>query len=214
MRVRNRSLYRTTALGLAVAATTMLLTSCTHGDDDTARGRTGGTPDVTPSGSPDTAVHSPEATRAPSPSAAASTAASPPASRGAQGVPAGARGCRSLLASSATKATVTAAYRGQSRPPVTHIAPVKGTFFYGSCDGVRYAGIRFRLTAGSTEAERVTLQDEGAGMKYFVARPGAGWRYVASDGFPAPTHGCADVSQIPDRLAALWNDCHSAVDMR
>ncbi|WP_157880920.1 hypothetical protein [Streptomyces griseoruber] len=46
-------------------------------------------------------------------------------------------------------------------------------------------------------------------MKYFVDRPGAGWSYVASNGFPADPRGCAAITQIPARLAALWNDCRS-----
>ncbi|WP_159045502.1 hypothetical protein [Streptomyces puniciscabiei] len=107
------------------------------------------------------------------------------------------------------KASVTMAYRRQTQPPLTHIAPVKGTFYYGSCGGVLYAGTRFHLTAGSTEAEQVALQDDGAAMKYFVDRPGAGWRYVAGDSFPAGPRGCAAIAQIPARLAALWNDCPS-----
>ncbi|WP_369386359.1 hypothetical protein AB5J72_01155 [Streptomyces sp. CG1] len=118
-------------------------------------------------------------------------------------------GCQSLLASPTIKASVTAAYRRQAQPPLTHIAPVKGTFYYGSCSGVFYAGTRFHLTPGSTEAEQVALQDDGAAMKYFVDGPGAGWHYVASDSFPAGPRGCAAITQIPPRLAALWNDCRS-----
>ncbi|OLZ73421.1 hypothetical protein AV521_04950 [Streptomyces sp. IMTB 2501] len=110
------------------------------------------------------------------------------------------------------KASVTAAYRRRAQPPLTHIAPVKGTFYYGSCDGVLYAGTRFHLTPGSTEAEQVALQDDGAAMKYFVDRPGAGWHYVASDSFPAGPRGCAAIAQIPAHLAALWNDCRSTAD--
>ncbi|WP_105970422.1 hypothetical protein [Streptomyces geranii] len=106
-----------------------------------------------------------------------------------------------------TKADVTAAYRDRTQPPLVHIAPVKGTFYYGSCDGTLYAGTRFQLTPGSTETEQVALQDDGAAMKYFVDRPDTGWRYTASDGFPADPDGCAAITQIPPRLAALWNDC-------
>lgn len=58
-------------------------------------------------------------------------------------------------------------------------------------------------------AEQVALQDDGAAMKYFTDRPGAGWHYVASAGFPAAARGCAAIPQIPARLAALWNDCRS-----
>ncbi|MFI1046837.1 hypothetical protein ACH4U3_13635 [Streptomyces griseoruber] len=107
------------------------------------------------------------------------------------------------------KASVTAAYGSRAQPALSHIAPVKGTFYYGSCDGIFYAGTRFQPTDGSTEAEQVALQDDGAAMKYFVDRPGAGWSYVASNGFPADPRGCAAITQIPARLAALWNDCRS-----
>ncbi|MFF4020188.1 hypothetical protein [Streptomyces sp. NPDC001843] len=114
-----------------------------------------------------------------------------------------------MPASATVKASVTAAYRSQAQPPLSHIAPVEGTFYYGSCDGTFYAGTRFQLTPGSTEAEQVALQDDGAAMKYFVDRPGAGWHYVAGDGFPASPQGCAAITQIPARLATLWNDCRS-----
>ncbi|MFF0012982.1 hypothetical protein [Streptomyces sp. NPDC005374] len=112
-----------------------------------------------------------------------------------------------MPASSAVKADVTAAYGKQAEPRLSHITPVKGTFYYGSCDGTRYAGTRFQLTSGSTEAEQVALQDDGAAMKYLVDRPGTGWRYAASDAFPADPQGCAAIAQIPPQLAALWDDC-------
>ncbi|KUO08736.1 hypothetical protein [Streptomyces sp. DSM 15324] len=58
-------------------------------------------------------------------------------------------------------------------------------------------------------AEQVALQDDGAAMKYFTDRPGAGRHYVAGAGFPAAPRGCAAIPQIPARLAALWSDCRS-----
>ncbi|MFF4360320.1 hypothetical protein [Streptomyces sp. NPDC001604] len=174
------------------AAAAALLTSCTqHG----------------------TATSSiPSAAHMPASSAVASPAASRSAGHTAAGSPARAHGCRSLLASPALKLSVTATYRRQAQPPLTHIAPVKGTFYYGSCNGTFYAGTRFQLTPGSTEAEQVALQDDGAAMKYFTDRPGVGWRYVASDSFPANSRGCAGIPQIPARLATLWNDCRSTAD--
>jgi hypothetical protein len=184
---RNRSLYRGAPLGMAAVAVA-LLTSCTQNSVTANRS-------------------TPNATQAPSSSAVARTTGSTSTGHTAAGSSAKTGGCRSLLASPTAKASVTAAYRSQAQPPLTHIAPVKGTFYYGSCDGVLYAGTRFHLTAGSTEAEQVALQDDGAAMKYFVDRPGAGWRYVASDSFPAGPRGCAAIAQIPAHLAALWNDC-------
>ncbi|NEA66492.1 hypothetical protein [Streptomyces sp. SID12488] len=141
----------------------------------------------------------PNATRTPSSPAAHTTA----------GSPAKPDGCRSLLASPTVKASVTAAYRSHAQPPLSHIAPVKGTFYYGSCDGTLYAGTRFQLTPGSTYAEQVALQDDGAAVKYFVDRPGTGWRYVAGGGFPADPRGCAAIPEIPAHLATLWNDCRT-----
>ncbi|KUN69902.1 hypothetical protein AQJ46_19300 [Streptomyces canus] len=105
------------------------------------------------------------------------------------------------------KANVTAAYGKQAQPPLSHITPVKGTFYYGSCDGTFYAGTRFQLTPGSTEAEQVALQDDGAVMKYFIDRPGTGWTFLASDTFPASPQGCAAIPQIPSHLSTLWNNC-------
>ncbi|KUN60582.1 hypothetical protein [Streptomyces griseorubiginosus] len=111
--------------------------------------------------------------------------------------------------SATVKADVTAAYGTQAEPRLTHITPVKGTFYYGSCDGTFYAGTRFQLTPGSTEAEQVALQDDGSVMKYFIDRPGTGWTYLASNPFPAPPEGCAAIPEIPAHLSALWNDCRS-----
>ncbi|MER6423805.1 hypothetical protein [Streptomyces sp. NPDC001137] len=176
------------------AVAVALLTSCTQ-QGSTA---TSSPPSATQTSSPSSPVASPSVS-----SSAGHTAA---------GSLAQARGCRSLLASPAVKLSVTTAYRGQAQPPLTHIAPVKGTFYYGSCNGTFYAGTRFQLTPGSTEAEQVALQDDGAAMKYFTDRPGADWHYVAGDSLPANARGCADIAQIPARLAALWNDCRSTAD--
>lgn len=189
---RNRFLCRGATLGMAAAAVA-LLTSCTQQGSAATTGL-------------------PSATQRSTSSPVASPSVSPSAGHTAAGSSAQARGCRSLPASPAVKLSVTTAYRTHAQPPVTHIAPVKGTFYYGSCNGTFYAGTRFQLTPGSTEAEQVALQDDGAAMKYFTDPPGAGWRYVASDSFPANARGCAGIAQIPVRLAALWNDCRSTAD--
>ncbi|MEU6228316.1 hypothetical protein [Streptomyces sp. NPDC047042] len=184
---RKHSLARAAALG-TVAAAVALLTSCTPNSGPVT------------SGGPVTSSSPSNAVRSPSPLAGPTTA----------GAPARTGGCRSLLVPPAVKASVTAAYRSHAQPPLTHIAPVKGTFYYGSCDGTRYAGTRFQLTPGSTYAEQVALQDDGAAMKYFVDSPGTGWRYLADGGFPADPRGCAAIPQIPAHLATLWNDCRTA----
>lgn len=190
---RNRSLSRGAAVGMAAAAV-VLLAGCT------ADGHS--TPPIV-AASPSTAVSPSAPSSSPTPTGAAAghtTAGSPPKSGG----------CRSLTVPAAVKSSVTTAYGSQAQPRLTHIAPVKGTFYYGSCDGTYYAGTRFQLTPGSTAAEQVALQDDGSVMKYFVDRPGTGWTYLASDGFPASPQGCAAVPQIPSALAAVWNDCRSA----
>jgi hypothetical protein len=114
--------------------------------------------------------------------------------------------CRSLVASQSVKDAVTQAYR-RAQPGLVHIAPVKGTFYYGACDGVSYAGSRFTPTSGSTVGEQVALQDDGSVEKYFTKSPNGTWSYVATDGFPASSRGCAAIPQIPAPLAVLWADC-------
>ncbi|MFF0163306.1 hypothetical protein ACFYRY_38115 [Streptomyces sp. NPDC005263] len=116
--------------------------------------------------------------------------------------------CRSLVVPQEVKDAVTLAYR-RSQPGLVHIAPVKGTFYYGVCDGVLYAGTAFTPTAGATENELVQVQDEGAAEKYFskAEAKGGAWTFVASDGFPRDPRGCAAIPEIPAQLAALWGDC-------
>jgi hypothetical protein len=84
---------------------------------------------------------------------------------------------------------------------------VKGTFYYGQCDGVLYAGASFTATADATENELVRLQDEGGAEKYFTKAADSAWTYVAGDGLPRSPRGCAAVPEIPARLAQLWGDC-------
>ena len=114
--------------------------------------------------------------------------------------------CRSLVVPQEVKDAVTEAYR-RSQPGLVHITPVKGTFYYGQCDGVLYAGASFTATADATENELVQLQDEGSTEKYFTKADGSEWTHVAGDGFPRSPRGCAAVPEIPARLARLWGDC-------
>ncbi|MEU6353789.1 hypothetical protein ABZ896_31410 [Streptomyces sp. NPDC047072] len=183
---RKHSLSHGAALCAAVAATAALLTGCTPNSGGSA-----------------------SAAETPSSSAPSPTPTTPAPGHTTAGSPPKTGGCTSLVVSSAVKANVTTAYGNQARPRLTHLAPVKGTFYYGSCDGTFYAATRFRPTAGSTEAEQVALQDDGSAMKYFVDRPGTGWTYLASDGFPASPQGCAAITRIPSSLASAWDDCHS-----
>ncbi|MGX1480732.1 UNVERIFIED_CONTAM: hypothetical protein RKD50_009540 [Streptomyces canus] len=114
--------------------------------------------------------------------------------------------CRSLVVPQSVKDAVTQAYQ-RSQPELVHIAPVRGTFYYGECDGVFYAGTSFTPTADATENELVQLQDEGGAEKYFTKAKGSAWTFVAGDGFPRDPRGCAAIHEIPARLAALWSDC-------
>lgn len=88
------------------------------------------------------------------------------------------------------KDAVIQAYR-RSQPGLEHITAVKGTFYYGECDGVFYAGASFT----------------GGAEKCFSKAQDRAWTYVASDGFPRSPRGCAAIPEIPARLAPLWGDC-------
>ncbi|MFE1922119.1 hypothetical protein ACFW91_06050 [Streptomyces asoensis] len=114
--------------------------------------------------------------------------------------------CRSLVVPQTVKDAVTLAYR-RSQPGLVHLAPVKGTFYYGRCGGVGYAASSFTPTAGAAESELVQLQDEGGAEKYFTEGADGTWTFVATDGFPRDPRGCAAVPEIPAPLAALWGDC-------
>ncbi|MGW5658793.1 hypothetical protein ACWEWG_01635 [Streptomyces sp. NPDC003758] len=114
--------------------------------------------------------------------------------------------CRSLVVPEQVKDAVTVAYR-RSQPGLVHIAPAKGTFYYGACGDVFYAGASFTPTAGAAENELVQLQDDGAAEKYFTKAPGGDWNYAASDGLPRSPRGCGAIPQIPAPLAELWGDC-------
>jgi hypothetical protein len=116
--------------------------------------------------------------------------------------------CRSLVVPQEVKDAVTLAYR-RSQPGLVHIAPVKGTFYYGQCGGVLYAGTSFTPTADATDNELVQLQDDGGAEKYFTKdkTTGSTWTFVDSDGLPRDPRGCAAIPKIPARLASLWGDC-------
>ncbi|MER7696561.1 MULTISPECIES: hypothetical protein [unclassified Streptomyces] len=85
---------------------------------------------------------------------------------------------------------------------ISHIQPKPGSFYYGSCGATSYAAVRFEAGAGATGEDLVHLQDEGSGLQFFRSAPGAGWRFVRSDTFPA-THDCSRF--VPLALASQWN---------
>ncbi|OIJ68324.1 hypothetical protein [Streptomyces mangrovisoli] len=200
----------------AVAGGILVLTGC-HGAEDAAdahaasatavAARTtavGGTasdaPSTTTPPSPPTATpSSPDSADAPAPSATnrTTTRSTAPTAR---------PGCRNLPVTTSVKTAVTAAYR-RSYPRFVHVRPVAHHFFYGECGATRYAATSFEATAGATTEELVAMQDEGSATKYFRAVSGAGWGYLASDGFPQGPYGCGDIPQIPADLAKAWGDC-------
>ncbi|MFE3637117.1 hypothetical protein [Streptomyces sp. NPDC059168] len=92
-------------------------------------------------------------------------------------------------------------------PRFGHVRPVPQQFFYGRCGDVGYAATRFEATPGATQEELVGMQDEGSATKYFRFTSAGGWTYLTSDAFPRGAHGCRDVPQIPEALAAVWGDC-------
>ncbi|MEW2045129.1 hypothetical protein [Streptomyces sp. NPDC005476] len=152
----------------------------------------------------------PAASMTPSPTAPSSTAPEPsgttPDAPAATPASTPLSPCRSLTVPQDVKDAVTRAYR-RSQPGLAHITPVKGTFYYGRCDGSFYAGAAFTPTGDATENELVQLQDEGGAEKYFTRAEGGAWTFVAGDGFPRDPRGCAAVQEIPAPLAVLWGDC-------
>ncbi|MET8134209.1 MULTISPECIES: hypothetical protein [unclassified Streptomyces] len=206
-------LIRTSAIALAGGV--MLLTGC---QSSAGAGSAAGTPSSSADASAGAAVQADAPAPAASPS---SSPAGPPTPSHGSATPARATdqapaatshpptavaGCRNLAAGDAVKAAVTRVYR-HDVTHFTHIEPVPHVFFYGQCGTVRYAATRFGLTAGATQPELVGMQDEGSAIKYFRSSGGGGWVYVASDGFPAGPHGCADIPAIPDALATAWGNC-------
>lgn len=143
------------------------------------------------------------AARTPKPTTTKAAAATPTR---APATPASLPGCRNLAASVEVKAAVTEAYR-HAFPRFVHVQPAPDQFFYGQCDGVRYAATRFQATSGATQEELVGMQDEGSVTKYFRSTTGSGWSYLTSDAFPRGAHGCGDVPAIPEGLSAAWGNC-------
>lgn len=175
----------------------------------------------TPSNGPatTTTTPSPSATATPSPSPSATATPTNPAAittvtpsptaatpAGTVPTPASRPGCQNLTVSNEVKAAVTGAYQ-RSFPRFTHIRPVPRQFFYGQCDGVRYAATRFEPTPGATHDELVAMQDEGSVTKYFRTTSGGNWTYIAGDAFPRGPLGCGHVPQIPEALVAAWGNC-------
>ncbi|MEV5912641.1 hypothetical protein AB0M00_27535 [Streptomyces chartreusis] len=143
------------------------------------------------------------AARTPKPTTTKAAVATPTR---APATPASRPGCRNLAASVEVKAAVTEAYR-HAFPRFIHVQPAPDQFFYGQCDGVRYAATRFQATSGATQEELVGMQDEGSVTKYFRSTTGSGWSYLTSDAFPRGAHGCGDVPAIPEGLSAAWGNC-------
>lgn len=159
--------------------------------------------DPPPTGQADTM---PTPTPPPPRSSAAPTGATTSPTPAGTATSAAPSGCHNLTATSAVKAAVTAAYQ-RSFPRFTHIQPVPQQFFYGQCGGVRYAATRFESTPGATHEQLVGMQDEGSATKYFRGTSAGMWSYLATDRFPRAPHGCGDVPQIPETLAAAWGNC-------
>ncbi|MFE6941998.1 hypothetical protein [Streptomyces chartreusis] len=143
------------------------------------------------------------AARTPTPTSTKAAAATPTR---APATPASRPGCRNLAASVEVKAAVTEAYR-RAFPRFVHVQLAPDQFFYGQCDGVRYAATRFQATSGATQEELVGMQDEGSVTKYFRSATGSGWSYLTSDAFPRGAHGCGDVPAVPEALSAAWGNC-------
>lgn len=178
------------ALVAGVAGGALAVVGPSHGAAPPASATTGGT----------------TADPAPAPRPTHGATGAPPTASPTTHSAATAGSCRSLVVPQSVKDAVTQAYR-RSQPGLTHIAPAKGSFYYGSCGDTAYAATRFDPTAGATLGEQVQLQDEGGQEKYFTKAADGRWTYVATDGFPRDPHGCGAIPQIPSDLARLWADC-------
>ncbi|MEU8575222.1 hypothetical protein [Streptomyces asoensis] len=201
LRRRQRTARSALAVALVAAVCGGAFAVTGHSRQDTSPESVVGPPaPATSTTSPDTSPAPPDGTAEPSGAAPHRPSAGSPSTA--------APSCRSLVVPQTVKDAVTLAYR-RSQPGLVHIAPVKGTFYYGRCGGVRYAATSFTPTAGAAESELVQLQDEGGAEKYFTEAGDGAWTFVATDGFPRDPRGCAAVSEIPAPLAALWGDCLS-----
>lgn len=143
-------------------------------------------------------------------SAAAASTGHPGPGAGAASATARADGrCQSLVVPASVKAAITQMYGAQSVPPLVHIAPVPGTFYYGRCGSVFYAAARFEPTHGATEQENIAMQDDGAEMQYFSRAAAGGWRQIAAHMATRAPRGCSVIRQIPAQLTQLWDDCRA-----
>lgn len=193
---------------ITVAGGLLMLTACENSSGAHAgSGAASSSPSTNASVPADTPSHVPAGTTPTAlrtPAAPAGAAISPTPTETAAS--ADHAGCHNLTATDEVKAAVTAAYQ-RSFPRFAHIRPVPRQFFHGQCGGVRYAATRFESTPGATHEQLVSMQDEGSATKYFRSTSADGWSYVASDAFPRGLHGCGDISQIPEALAAAWGNC-------
>ena len=137
------------------------------------------------------------------PSSAAAATDAPTTDAPTSAAASGSAACRNLSATAAVKSVVLAAFKARN-PTLQHAGVAPKTFYYGSCGATTYAIASFRATAGATDDELVSFQDDGSARKFFVNSGGAGWKYVSSDTFPA-TPGC--VGAVPAALAAAWGHC-------
>ncbi|HEY6797086.1 MAG TPA: hypothetical protein VI248_20630 [Kineosporiaceae bacterium] len=159
-----------------------------------------------------TSPTAPAVAATPAPSAPSSSSPSAPSSPSATvtpvAAPAVASGCENLTVTATVKASVTQAHRVWAH--LDHIRPVPGTFYYGRCGAVEYAGTRFEPAPGATYNDGVALQDDGAAMMYYSRTPGGAWRHIATSGVEPTALGCTKLPQIPHALALLWHDCPQA----
>jgi hypothetical protein len=181
----HRSTRSTVATTLAFSAA-LLVSGCSSGSTGSSAAAAPTTSAATPGGGASAGN-----------TAAATTGSTDSATGGASG------SCRNLQATAAVKTAVTTAYEAKFTN-LNHIAPVPGSFYYGSCGGATYAVTNFMPTAGAGIDVEVALQDDGSARKYFSYSSATGWSYIASGAFP-DRGGCA--SQIPSQLAAAWSNC-------
>jgi hypothetical protein len=185
----HRSTRSTVATTLAFSAA-LLVSGCSSGSTGSSAAAAPTTSAATPGGGASAGN-----------TAAATTGSTPTATDSATGGASGS--CRNLQATAAVKTAVTTAYEAKFTN-LNHIAPVPGSFYYGSCGGATYAVTNFMPTAGAGIDVEVALQDDGSARKYFSYSSATGWSYIASGAFP-DRGGCA--SQIPSQLAAAWSNC-------
>lgn len=162
-------------------------------------GSAGSSPSPAPTGS----------TRPPAPSAPTRPAGSQGSAGGSGSTASAARAdgsCRNLPVPADVKTAVTQTWAVDRT--ATHLVPRPGSFYYGKCGDMLYASTYFTAGPGTTDNERVQLQDDGSVRQYFRFTPGTGWSFVTADPFPDTAKGCA--AAIPASLAARWGNCPHA----